>query len=79
MDRIVFAVGFLEEEDYEHPGDWEPNEDNFIVRVVEPVPMKEYKAQALAWYDRYIKKGVTPQWTAEDTYLVDEILKNCGY
>lgn len=79
LDRIVFAVGFPEPEDYDDPDSWEPNEDNVIVRVVEPVPMKDYKEQALAWYDRYIKKGITPQWTMDDTYIVDEVLKSIGY
>ncbi|MBO7409509.1 MAG: YqaJ viral recombinase family protein [Candidatus Methanomethylophilaceae archaeon] len=79
LDRIVFAVAFPEEPDYDDPESWEPNEDNVIVRVVEPVPMKDYKSQALAWYDKYIKKGITPPWTMDDTFIVDDILKNCGY
>lgn len=79
LDRIVFVVGFPEPEDYEAPDDWVPTEDNIEVRVVEPVPMKEYKQQALEWYDKYIKKGITPPWTPEDTHIVDEILKSAGY
>ena len=79
LDRIVFAVGFPEEQDYESPEDWVPCEDNIEVRIIEPVAMADYKKRALEWYDRYIKKGVTPQWTQDDTYIVDEILKSAGY
>ena len=78
-DRIVFAVGFPEPEDYDDPDGWVPNEDNIEVRIVEPVDMKEYKRRALEWYDRYIRKGITPPWTMDDTYIVDEILKSSGY
>lgn len=74
LDRIVFAVAFPEEADYDDPESWEPNEDNIIVRVVEPVPMKGYKEQALDWYDRYIKRGITPHWTDKDKDVLDQIL-----
>lgn len=79
MRKIVFVVGFPEEEDYEAPEGWVPNDDNVIVRIVDPVPMADYKKQALEWYDRYIRKGITPKWTMDDTYVVDEILKSAGY
>ena len=76
LNRIVFVVGFPEPQDYDAPEEWEPTEDNTIVRIVDPVPMEGYKKQALEWYDRYIRKGVTPPWTPDDTYIVDEILKS---
>ena len=69
-------VGFPEPQDYDAPEEWKPTEDNTIVRIVDPVPMEGYKKQALEWYDRYIRKGVTPPWTPDDTYIVDEILKS---
>ena len=75
LDEIVFAVGFLEESDYDHPDKWEPNDGNFIVRTVKPVPMGEYKKQALEWYNRYIMRGVTPQWNDCDKAVLDQILE----
>jgi len=79
VDRIVFVAGFLEPEDYDDPGKWEPSEENTLVRIVRPVDMTDYKRRAVEWYDRYIRKGITPPWTADDTYIVDEILKSAGY
>ena len=79
VNKIVFVVGFTEEEDIASPKDWVSDEENTIIRIVEPVPMTEYKKQALEWYDRYIRKGVTPQWTMDDTYIVDEVVKSLGY
>ena len=79
LDRIVFVVGFLKEEDYDNPKEWVPTDENTAVRIVKPVPMKEYKEKALEWYDRYIRKGVTPKWTDDDLYVVESIAKARGF
>lgn len=79
LDRIVFAVGFPEPEDYDAPENWTPTDDNIIVRIVEPLPMKQYKADALAWFNRYVKKGVTPPWTDDDLGLVHQLAEDSRY
>lgn len=75
LKKIVFVVGFLEENDYEDPSLWIPTEDNTAVRIVDPVPMEEHKEKALAWFNRYIARGVTPKWTEDDLPLLDKILE----
>ena len=37
--------------------------------------MGEYKKQALEWYNRYIMRGVTPQWNDCDKAVLDQILE----
>lgn len=79
LDRIVFAVGFPEPEDYDSPEEWIPSEDNVIVRIVKPLPMRQFKADALAWYNKYVKRGVTPPWTDKDLELVEMLLEDSYY
>jgi hypothetical protein len=70
LDEIIFAVGFLGEDDYRRPAFWKPSPENcFLVHVRKPDmtgPMKE----AEDWYRRYIDIGETPQWTDADAELI---------
>ncbi|MBO4551985.1 MAG: YqaJ viral recombinase family protein [Candidatus Methanomethylophilaceae archaeon] len=71
LERIVFAVGFLEEKDYEHPEGFIPNEDNTLFLCVDKKDIASEMAQARGWYDRYIRSGVTPEWKDGDAGIVD--------
>ena len=78
LDRIVFLVGFLEDEDYAHPAKWIPNHDNTYMVVVDKFPdIREKMAEAEKWYNKYVKCGCTPEWTDADTELVEYLKK--GY
>ena len=74
LDRIVFAAGFPEASDYEDPESWEPCPENTAVRIVSAYPMRAMMEEAVAWYNRYIRRGITPPWTDRDTELVDALL-----
>lgn len=74
LDEIVFAVGFLNEGDYDEPEKWTPDNDNFaVIRVVKKDISEEIEA-GKAWFNKYIKHGVTPEWTDDDAELVDRFL-----
>ncbi len=79
LKKIVFIVGFPEMEDYDDPESWEPTEENIIVRVVDAFPMKAMMDEAVRWYNKYIKNGVTPPWTEKDKELVDWLLAKSPY
>ncbi|MDR1404562.1 MAG: YqaJ viral recombinase family protein [Candidatus Methanoplasma sp.] len=66
LDRIVFAVGFLEDSDYDRPKLWCPTDDNAVIIIKDKPEMKGYMEQAEAWYAEYIKNGFTPEWTDRD-------------
>jgi hypothetical protein len=70
LDRIVFAVGFLEDHDYDRPKSWMPSEESTKVVVKQKLNMAEHMKQAKAWYDTYIKCGYTPEWTDRDADVV---------
>jgi len=70
LDTIVFVVGFLEEDDYDQPKFWIPNEDNTKVIVKKKLDMTQYMKEATDWYNEYMKKGQTPEWTDADEDLV---------
>ncbi len=75
IDTIVFAVGFLEEEDYEEPSSWIPSEDNcFILPVSKPPEISSWMDAASEWYDEHLVNGVTPQWTDADAEIMEYIL-----
>ena len=75
IDTIVFAVGFLEEHDYEEPSTWIPSEDNcFILPVRKPPEISSWMDAASEWYDEHLVNGVTPQWTDADAEIVEYIL-----
>ena len=71
LNRIVFAVAFLEESDYDHPELFVPRDDNTLIVAVDKKDISKEMAEAEDWYRRYIEAGVTPEWSEEDTGLVD--------
>ena len=70
LDRIVFAVGFLEDPDYEHPELWVPSPENTVLVTVDKPDMSGPMAEAEKWYHEYIDAGETPEWTDKDADLV---------
>ena len=71
LDRIVFAVGFLNDpDDYARPNSWRPSEDNIEIIVKDKLDMTQYMADAEAWYKEYILCGYTPEWTEKDEELL---------
>lgn len=73
LDTIVFAVGFLEEPDYDRPKQWVPGEGNTGIVVVPALEMDGYMEQCRSWYDEYIKGGYTPEWS--DSESDQEVLR----
>ncbi len=71
LDTIVFAVGFLEDSDYDHPDEWEPNDDNSLIVVVHKKDISEEMEYAEDWFRRYILKGMTPKWSERDEEMID--------
>ncbi|MCQ2085389.1 MAG: YqaJ viral recombinase family protein [archaeon] len=70
LDSIVFAISFLEEDDYDRPAFWSPNAENtYLVRIDRP-DMSKPMADAEKWYHEYIEMGETPAWTDKDEELV---------
>jgi hypothetical protein len=70
LDEIVFLVGFLEEKDYDRPESWIPNENNTKLIIKKKLDMEPYMKEAEEWYNEYMKKGQTPEWTKEDEDIV---------
>ena len=73
LDRIVFLVGFREEEDYDRPRFWTPTEENTFVVVKEKLDMVPIMKQCEDWYNEYIRCGYTPEWS--DSENDQEVLK----
>jgi len=74
LDKILFAVGFLEEADYDDPGRFVPNEDNTLILCVGKKDITEEMKAAEEWYRKYIEAGVTPEWTDADNDLITEFI-----
>ncbi|MDR0523100.1 MAG: YqaJ viral recombinase family protein [Candidatus Methanoplasma sp.] len=66
LDRIVFLVGFLEEQDYDRAFLWRPCAENTALIVKDKLEMEPYMREAEAWYREYMKNGYTPEWTDRD-------------
>ena len=73
LDKIVFAVSFLNEEDYDRPRFWTANEENTHLLVVDKLDMEEPMRECEAWYKEYILGGYTPEWS--DSESDQEVLK----
>ena len=71
LDEIVFAVGFLKDEDYDDPQEWKIGDDNFYVVHMMKKDISEEMEVGRRWYERYIGNGVTPEWTERDSEIVD--------
>ncbi len=77
LDRIVFMVGFLEEEDYDRPAQWVPTEENTLILVVDRLDMTKEMDACVEWYDEFMKNGYTPEWSdSEDDQNVLKYLKS---
>jgi hypothetical protein len=70
LDTIVFAVGFLEDEDYDSPKDWAPNHDNFLIVSVHKKDIADEMSYAEEWFRKYILRGMTPKWEDRDAEIV---------
>ncbi len=70
LDRIVFVVGFLEEDDYRIPNKWVPTEENTAIIPMDCPDMAPYMKEAEDWYNEYIRTGCTPPWTEKDAELL---------
>lgn len=76
LDRIVFAVGFPEEADYDRPKQWAPTPENTYIVVKDSLDMTDYMDRCVRWYDEYMKGGYTPEWSdSEDDQAVLKYLK----
>ena len=70
LDKIVFAVGFLEDADYDRPNFWVPTPENTVLITVDRPDMSGPMTDAEKWYHEYIDAGETPAWTDKDADLV---------
>lgn len=70
LDTIVFAVGFLEDEDYDSPKDWVPDHDNFLIVSVHKKDIADEMSYAEEWFRKYILRGMTPKWEDRDAEIV---------
>ena len=71
IEKIVFAVGFLEEPDYENPQDFVPSEKNTLFIAVDKKDITEEMKTAEEWYRKYIESGITPEWSDSDEGIID--------
>ncbi len=65
LDKVVFLVGFLTEENVTHPNLWKPSPENTYILPIDKIDMKPYMDEAAAWYKEYIDNGFTPEWDDE--------------
>lgn len=70
LNRIVFLVGFLEEDVYVRPKTWVPDESNTALIVMEKPEMKSKMEYAEEWYQENVAAGVSPEWTDKDKEIV---------
>lgn len=70
LDTIVFAVGFLEDEDYDSPKDWVPDNGNFLIVSVHKKDIADEMSYAEEWFRKYILRGMTPKWEDRDAKVV---------
>ena len=70
LRKIVFAVGFLEEDDYEAPESWEPSSENTYVGVTDIHPEIDIVMfDAQEWYNdlraRAMNGNITVEWSSD--------------
>ena len=73
LDKIVFVVGFLEEDDYRMPGKWVPTPENTFVVIKDRMDMAPIMADAEVWYKELKGCYCTPEWTDKDEEVVKYI------
>lgn len=71
LEKIVFAVAFLEEPDYQNPENFVPAESNTLFTAIDKKDITEEMEIAKGWYEKYIKGGVTPEWSESDEEIID--------
>jgi hypothetical protein len=71
LDRIVFLVGFLQEDDYRWPTRWKPTPENTSIIIVDKMPdIRKKMEEAEEWFREYVVNGYTPEWTDKDAELM---------
>lgn len=75
LDTIVFAVGFLNDEDYDEPEVWVPTDDNTKIVVMHKKDISEEMEYAEDWFKRFILRGMTPKWTDRDECVIDNFIQ----
>lgn len=80
-DYVIMVVTFLTDDDYEHPEKFEPNAENtqpYEFNVSERYPNfeDEYVKPALAWWDRHIETGNSPEFDEKKDADYLKLLRN---
>jgi hypothetical protein len=80
-DSVIMVVTFLSDKDYEHPENFKPNAENtqpyeFSVSERYPNFEDDYVKPALAWWERHVETGNSPEFDekADSDYL--KLLRN---
>ena len=81
VDQVYMVCSILQDSDYEHPEEYVCSEENTFVRpfkVSERYPnMHEIITQCTHWWNRHVKKGISPQYDEEkDADILAELRKN---
>lgn len=71
LDKMVFAVAFLEESDYNNPSGWKENEDNFHILVLDKIDIENELKEAEKWYSELCETKTLPPWTEADSEIID--------
>jgi predicted phage-related endonuclease len=80
VDQVYMVCTILQEDDYEHPDDFVCTMENTFVRpfkVSERYDMHEVLTQATHWWNRHVKKGISPAYDeTADAEILAELRKN---
>ena len=81
VDQVYMVASFLEDADYEHPEDFEPDSRNTIVipfKLSERYPdfRKRYVIPAYEWWENHVKTGISPDFDeAKDAEVLRDLRK----
>lgn len=83
IDKFVFVVSFLEEEDYEHPERFVPNEENTMIKSFSVAKdmygfEEHFIKPAIIWWNNHIVTGISPKYdefNTDDVEIVKTIKK----
>lgn len=81
LDIVIMVCAFLEEKDYENPGDFVPSAENTILdmfRVSERYAyMNRHIARATDWWNEHVATGISPAFDEKkDQEILKELRKN---
>lgn len=78
VDNGVFAVGFLEKEDYAFPEKFDPKKRKieFANLNLDRTYFKEIIDYATSWYEKHIFSGVSPKISNDDMKWLQPLLSN---